>query len=79
MAEGVNAGMWTIGVTRTGNEVGLTQEEWDLAAATEQREAIAHARKRLLDAGAHYVAESVGECLDIIDEIDGRISLDQRP
>jgi phosphonoacetaldehyde hydrolase len=79
MAEGVNAGMWTIGVTRTGNEVGLTQEEWDLAAATEQREAIAHARKRLLDAGAHYVAESGGECLDIIDEIDGRISLDQRP
>ena len=26
--EGLNAGMWTIGITRTGNEVGLTPAEW---------------------------------------------------
>jgi phosphonoacetaldehyde hydrolase len=79
IAEGLNAGMWTIGITRTGNEVGLTKAEWDSAAATEQRQAIAHAGNRLLDAGAHYLAESVGECLDVIDEIAGRITSDERP
>ena len=31
IAEGLNAGMWTIGVTRTGNEAGLTEAEWNSA------------------------------------------------
>src|ERR1700722_11037194 len=28
--EGKNAGMWTIGLTRTGNLIGLDQEQWEL-------------------------------------------------
>jgi phosphonoacetaldehyde hydrolase len=77
--EGLNAGMWTIGVTRTGNEAGLTEEEWNSATAAEQREVIAGARTRLVDAGAHYLVESAGACLDVIDEIAGRISSGERP
>jgi phosphonoacetaldehyde hydrolase len=49
VAEGLNAGMWTIGITRTGNEVGLTQEEWKSVTPTQQREIITRAGKRLLD------------------------------
>jgi phosphonoacetaldehyde hydrolase len=77
--EGLNAGMWTIGVTRTGNEAGLTEAEWDSASASERREVIARARQRLLHQGAHYLVESAGECLDAIDEIAGRISAGERP
>jgi phosphonoacetaldehyde hydrolase len=77
--EGLNAGMWTIGVTRTGNEAGLTEEEWNSAAVQEKAAVIARARKRLLDAGAHYLVESAGECLDTIDEIAGRISSGEKP
>ena len=77
--EGLNAGMWTIGVTRTGNEAGLTVEEWNSATAAERSEVITRARTRLLDAGAHYLVESAGECLDAIDEIAGRISSGERP
>jgi phosphonoacetaldehyde hydrolase len=77
--EGLNAGMWTIGITRTGNEAGLTVEEWNSATAAERSEVIARARKRLLDAGAHYLVESAGDCLDVIDEIAGRISSGERP
>jgi phosphonoacetaldehyde hydrolase len=77
--EGLNAGMWTIGVTRTGNEAGLAEEEWNSATAAEQCEVLVEAQKRLLDAGAHYLVESAGECLDVIDEIAGRISLGERP
>jgi phosphonoacetaldehyde hydrolase len=79
IAEGLNAGMWTIGVTRTGNETGLTAEEWNLTTAGVRREAIAGARKRLLNAGAHFVTESAGECLETIDEIAERISSGERP
>jgi phosphonoacetaldehyde hydrolase len=77
--EGLNAGMWTIGVTRTGNEVGLTKEEWNSATVPEPAAVIARARKRLLDAGAHYLVASAGECLDTIDEIAGRLSSGERP
>jgi phosphonoacetaldehyde hydrolase len=77
--EGLNAGMWAIGVTRTGNEAGLTVEEWNSATAAERSEVITRARTRLLDAGAHYLVESAGECLDVIDEIAGRISSGERP
>jgi len=79
IAEGLNAGMWTIGITRTGNEVGLTEDEWNSTPAAEQAELISRARHRLLDAGAHYVVESVGECLPPIDEISGRLSAGDRP
>jgi phosphonoacetaldehyde hydrolase len=77
--EGLNAGMWTIGVTRTGNEAGLTEEEWNSATASERAEVISQAERRLRDARAHYLVESVGDCLDVIDEIDGRISSGERP
>ena len=77
--EGRNAGMWTIGITRTGNEVGLTEAEWNSATIPDRTEIIDRARQRLLGAGAHYLVESVGECLDTIDEIAGRLSFDERP
>lgn len=77
--EGLNAGMWTIGITRTGNEAGLNEEEWNSATVPEQAALIEHAKKRLLDAGAHYLVESAGECLDTIDEIAGRLASGERP
>jgi phosphonoacetaldehyde hydrolase len=77
--EGLNAGMWTIGITRTGNEAGLTEEEWNSATVPERAAVVARARQRLLDAGAHYLVESAGECLDTIDEIAGRLSSGERP
>lgn len=77
--EGLNAGMWTIGVTRTGNEAGLTEEEWDAASSEERKDVLARAQQRLVDAGAHYLVESAGECLDVMDEIGGRISQGERP
>jgi phosphonoacetaldehyde hydrolase len=77
--EGLNAGMWTIGITRTGNEAGLTEEEWNSATVPEKAAVIEQARKRLLEAGAHYLVESVGESLDVIDEIAARLSFGERP
>ena len=77
--EGLNAGMWTVGVTRTGNEAGLTAQEWSASSREEREAVLAEARTRLVASGAHYLIESAGECLDVIDEIAGRIQAGERP
>jgi phosphonoacetaldehyde hydrolase len=79
IVEGLNAGMWTIGVTRTGNEVGMTAAEWDSASPGERSAALAVAERRLREAGAHYVAEGVCDCSGIIDEIQKRLDAGARP
>ena len=77
--EGLNAGMWTIGVTRTGNEVGLSQEEAE-AMHPEQLDALVRAAEtKLLQAGAHYVCDGVADILPVIEEINLRLSQGERP
>ena len=77
--EGRNAGMWTIGVTRTGNEVGLTEGEWADRPEEERVCLLRNAERRLLDAGAHYVAASAAECDAILDQIDVRLEAGGKP
>jgi phosphonoacetaldehyde hydrolase len=77
VAEGLNAGMWTIGITRTGNMIGLSFADWIALGAAEQEARLDAASTALMDAGAHAVAESVAGCLPRIEEImalaeDGR-------
>ncbi len=79
MAEGRNAGMWTIGITRTGNEVGMTASEWEATLAPQRSGALARAAIRLQEAGAHYLAESVADCPGLLDEIDARLAARERP
>lgn len=77
--EGLNAGMWTIGITRTGNETGWTEAEWDAATEAERSAILTAAETRLLEAGAHYIAPSVAECDQAISEIEELIESGARP
>ncbi len=79
IAEGQNAGMWTIGITRTGNEVGLSKVELDALSQADRAEVERRARGRLRVAGAHYIAESVAECDPLLLEIDRRMASGERP
>ena len=79
IAEGLNAGMWTIGITRTGNMVGLSESDWLALPSAEQARILARAKALLQSSGAHYVAASVAECLPILYEIEGRIERGERP
>jgi phosphonoacetaldehyde hydrolase len=71
--EGRNAGMWTIGITRSGNAVGLTEQEWKMTDAAKQKLLIARAGTELMSAGAHYTAESVAHVMPVLEEIEARI------
>ncbi len=77
--EGVNAGMWTIGLTQSGNELGLSQKEAEALPTALLNEKLAHIEKRFRHAGAHYVARGIWECLPIIDEINRRLAAGEKP
>jgi phosphonoacetaldehyde hydrolase len=79
IAEGRNAGAWTIGVARTGNEIGLSESDWNALAADRRVKLLDGARSRLRDAGAHHVIDSVGEMDATLDEIDARLASGERP
>ena len=71
--EGKNAGMWTIGLTKSGNELGLSLAEATAADPIWLAEKIACAGRKLLNAGADFVAEGVWDCWSILEEIDRQI------
>src|SRR5690606_1641604 len=57
--EGRNAGMWCVGVSLSGNEVGYSPEEYAAATPEDRAARIAAAEARLRAAGADYVIPSV--------------------
>ena len=77
--EGLNAGMWTVAVTVTGNEVGLTRQELIAIGDAERQSRIIEAQRRLAAAGAHYVVDSVAECEGVLDEIESRLREGETP
>lgn len=68
--EGVNAKVWTVGVVLGSNEMGLTQEETAAMPAAELECLKTEVRRRMLDAGAHYVVDSIEELPAVIEEIN---------
>lgn len=77
--EGLNAGMWVVGVSRTGNEVGLSADALSALAEGERARRIQLACETLTHAGAHYVVESVAMLEPVLDRINERLSAGERP
>jgi phosphonoacetaldehyde hydrolase len=79
IAEGLNAGMWTIGLAKTGNEMGLTEREVNALPLGEKEARLARAYQRMVQAGAHYVVDSIGDVPPILDGINTRLARGERP
>ena len=77
--EGLRAGMWTVGVSVSGNEVGLDRDAWLALDAAQQAELRAVAEQRLYDAGAHYVIDSVAQLPQVIEDISARLAAGDKP
>jgi phosphonoacetaldehyde hydrolase len=77
--EGLNAAMWTIGLAVSGNEIGLTLEEWRRLPAPEQERRRAGAYARMYQTGAHYVVDSIAEIMPCLDDIEARLARGERP
>ena len=79
IGEAVNAGAWAVGVTDTGNEMGLSAEEFAALPAGEREGRRRAAREKLTAAGAHAVVRSVAEVPALVGEIDRRLRDGGRP
>lgn len=77
--EGLAAGMWTIGLSVSGNEVGLSLQEWQALDGSAQARLRARAADRLLRAGAHWVVDSVADIMPCVDQVDRRLAAGERP
>lgn len=79
IAEGLNAGCWTIGLTRRGNEMGLTEAELAALPPAEEAARIAAIEARFKAAGAHYTAPDLAACPAIVAQIAARAAAGERP
>ena len=79
IAEGLNAAMWTIGLAKTGNEMGMTEAEVEALEPEVRAAKLERACQRMYQAGAHYVVDGVGDASPFIDEINARLARGERP
>jgi phosphonoacetaldehyde hydrolase len=77
--EGLNAGMWSIGLAVSGNEVGLTLADWEALPEDERKARRERAHRRLLQCGAHYVVDTIADLIPCIDDIEARLRRGERP
>ena len=77
--EGLNAGMWSIGLAVSGNEVGLSLADWQALPAAEQEVQRERAYRRMLQSGAHYVVDTIADLMPCIDAIELRLRRGERP
>ncbi|MEJ2409175.1 MAG: phosphonoacetaldehyde hydrolase [Novosphingobium sp.] len=61
IAEGLAAGMWTVGVAASGNAVGLSEEDFTALGESERKKLVEAARTQLREAGAHVVVDTVAD------------------
>ena len=71
--EGRNAGMWTIGITGTGNLIGVDQAQWGLLPVQSKKIKLDRARKILIEAGADFVAADLASCNQALAKIERRL------
>ena len=77
--EGLNAGMWTVGLSLSGNEVGYSVQEFAKADAADVEARVAVAEAKLKKAGAHYVVRSVADLPEVLKAIAADMRAGHKP
>lgn len=72
--EGKLAGCWTVGLSASGNGVGLDRVSFLALSPEERRAKIAPSERQLKDAGADFVIEDISQFLPVLHQIAGRIA-----
>jgi phosphonoacetaldehyde hydrolase len=77
--EGLNAGMWAVGVALSGNEVGLSLEQVQALPEDARARLRDRAAEKLLGWGAHYVVDTVADLPAVLERIEERLARGWRP
>ncbi len=68
--EGLNAKCISVGVVVGGNELGLNKQQFATLGPKEKKEQITTIKEKMLNAGAHYVIETIHELPELIQQIN---------
>ena len=73
LLEGVNAGMWVVGVIFSGNEFGKTEVEFNKLSFKDKTKFRKKIKNKFKKVGAHYVIDTIKDLPKIIKIIQTRI------
>ncbi len=76
---GLSAGVWSVGVAKTGNMLGLPLVEVEAMPSDDLTSRLKTARARLAAAGAHYVIDSIEELPATIELVNTRLAQGETP
>lgn len=79
ISEGINAGMWSVGITDSGNEIGLSRQAWDDLAPDEAAARRHAADAALTAAGAHLVINTIADLPAAIQTLDAQLATGVKP
>jgi len=80
IGEGLNAGCWTVGVSRYSNYMNInTLDEEATLSQEEIGRRHEETRALLRKAGAHYVIDSIADIESVVDEINARLARGEKP
>uniref|UniRef100_B0T0N7 Phosphonoacetaldehyde hydrolase n=1 Tax=Caulobacter sp. (strain K31) TaxID=366602 RepID=B0T0N7_CAUSK len=79
IGEGREVGAWTVGLSASGNGVGLDRNTLAILPTAERAARIEVSAKALREAGAHYVVESVADLGSVLADIESRIERGETP
>ena len=77
--EGHNAGMWTVGLLLSGNEAGLSFEQYQTANEAQLEAAREKARAKLSKSAPHYLIDTIADLPKVIINIEQCLAKGERP
>ncbi|MCF6248986.1 MAG: endopeptidase La [Desulfobacula sp.] len=80
VGEGLNAGCWTIGVSRYSNYMNINTLDEEATLSTEEIDRRHNKTREMLQkAGAHYVIDSIADIEEVITDINSRLARGEKP
>ncbi|AGH81920.1 phosphonoacetaldehyde hydrolase [Psychromonas sp. CNPT3] len=79
ITEGHNAGMWTVALLLSGNEAGLTYQQYQQADKKTLEQARQKARVVLAKSNPHYMIDTIDDLPSVLTEIEKRLEAGERP
>lgn len=76
---GLNANVWTVGAAKTGNMIGMSEQEIESLSEEDLKKRLEMAYEKMYRAGVHYVIDGFADCMEIIEEINRRLASGERP
>jgi len=77
--EGVNSGVWTVGVVKGGSELGMSEDEVNACHPDNLKQRMEAVASKFRSEGAHYVIDTIGDLDTLIPCINQRIQEGDRP